>query len=56
LRVIEKKLYVDLTNAGYDVDFVGSQSNGIGFDTDHEGYGGKEAWELARASITRGPT
>jgi lysophospholipase L1-like esterase len=41
-----KKLYVDLTNAGYDVDFVGSQSNGADFDTDHEGYGGKEAWWL----------
>ena len=41
-----QKLYLDLTNAGFDVDFVGSQSNGTGFDADHEGHGGAEAWEL----------
>lgn len=39
-------LYIALRNSGYDVDFVGSQSNGPaepGFDDDHEGRPG---WEI----------
>ena len=39
-----RELYVDLKNAGYDVDFVGSlqdgSSTGYTFDYDHEGHGG----------------
>lgn len=38
-----KKLYWDLINSGFKVDFVGSQSTGSGFDCDHEGYG----WQTA---------
>ena len=38
-----KKLYLDLINSGFEVDFVGSQSAGSGFDPDHEGYGWKTA-------------
>ena len=33
-------LYLDLNNSGFSVDFVGSQSNGTGFDNDHEGHMG----------------
>jgi hypothetical protein len=33
-----KDLYLDLVDAGYDVDFVGSLSDGVGFDSDHEGH------------------
>ena len=32
-----------LNSAGVNFDFVGSQSNGNGFDTDHEGHGG---WKI----------
>ena len=39
-----QKLYLDLIGSGFNVDFVGSQSNGTlavpAFDTDYEGYGG----------------
>ena len=39
-----RELYVDLKNAGYNVDFVGSlqdgSSTGYTFDYDHEGHGG----------------
>ncbi len=48
-----RKLFVDLTGAGYQVDFVGSQNNGSGaasgasFDTQHEGRGGWRADEIA---------
>ena len=38
-----EKLYRDLINSGFKVDFVGSQSTGSGFDGDHEGYG----WQTA---------
>ena len=38
-----EKLYQDLINSGFKVDFVGSQSAGEGFDADHEGYGWKTA-------------
>jgi len=38
-----EKLYLDLINSGFNVDFVGSQSSGSGFDADHEGYG----WQTA---------
>ena len=38
-----KKLYWDLINSGFKVDFVGSKSTGSGFDCDHEGYG----WQTA---------
>jgi len=33
-----KDLYLDLVDSGYDVDFVGGLSNGVGFDSDHEGH------------------
>jgi lysophospholipase L1-like esterase len=33
-----KDLYLNLVNSGYNVDFVGSQSNGVGFDNNHEGH------------------
>ena len=33
-----KDLYLDLNNSGFHVDFVGSQSNGTGFDSDNEGH------------------
>lgn len=48
-----RKLYVDLSAAGYAVDFVGSEDNGRGattgevFDTQHEGHGGIKAEEVA---------
>ncbi|MBD3420276.1 MAG: PKD domain-containing protein [Chitinivibrionales bacterium] len=37
-----RPLYLQLTQAGYDVNFVGSQSRGTidDFDKDHEGHGG----------------
>jgi lysophospholipase L1-like esterase len=38
-----EKLYRDLINSGFKVDFVGSQSSGSGFDANHEGYGWKTA-------------
>jgi lysophospholipase L1-like esterase len=38
-----KKLYLDLINSGFNVDFVGTQSSGSGFDADHEGHG----WQTA---------
>ncbi len=46
-----QKLYLDLKDAGYDVDFVGSLSHGIlahpGFDYNHEGHGGWSDNEVA---------
>jgi lysophospholipase L1-like esterase len=33
-------LYNSLTVAGYNIDFVGSQSDGSGFDNNHEGHSG----------------
>jgi serralysin len=49
-----KKLYLDLINSGFNVDFVGSQSTGSGFDADHEGHG----WQTASYfnSQLNGPT
>ena len=40
-----RSLYLSLTAAGYNVDFVGSLQDGIptDFDNDHEGHGGKTA-------------
>jgi len=38
-----KNLYLDLNNSGFSVDFVGSQSDGTGFDPNHEGYIGYNA-------------
>ena len=38
-----KNLYLDLNDSGFNVDFVGSQNNGVGFDNDHEGYSGETA-------------
>lgn len=40
-----RKLYLELINAGYDVDFVGGESTGTvsDFDKDHEGHGGWHA-------------
>ena len=38
-----RNLYLDLVNSGFNVDFVGSQSAGSGFDADHEGHG----WQTA---------
>ena len=49
-----EKLYGDLINSGFDVDFVGSLSSGSGFDTDHEGHSGQTAsWLNPRLN---GPT
>lgn len=45
-----KPLYLSLLNAGYQFDFVGSQSNGQfagTFDYDHEGHGGQTAAYIA---------
>ena len=49
-----KKLYLNLINSGFNVDFVGSQSDGSGFDANHEGHG----WRTASYFNTRlnGPT
>jgi lysophospholipase L1-like esterase len=49
-----KKLYLDLINSGFNVDFVGSQSAGSGFDADHEAHG----WQTASYfnSQLNGPT
>jgi len=45
-----QKLYLDLIDEGYDVDFVGGeQAGGIAvpaFDIDHEGHGGKRAYYI----------
>jgi len=35
-----KPLYENLTDNGYNVDFVGSQNDGVFDDIDHEGHGG----------------
>ena len=43
-------LYVALTNAGYNVDFVGTQNNNAAtglHDPDHQGHGG---WKISSAS------
>lgn len=48
-----RKLHTDLTNLGFNVNFVGSEDNGSGattgsnFDTQHEGHGGWRADEVA---------
>ena len=39
-------LYQKLVNDGWDFDFVGSQSDGSGFDADHEGHGGWKADDI----------
>ncbi len=39
-------LFTMLNNEGWDFDFVGSQSHGSGFDTDHEGHGGWRTDEI----------
>jgi lysophospholipase L1-like esterase len=49
-----EKLYLDLINSGFNVDFVGSQSAGSGFDADHEGHGGQTALDFN--SQLNGPT
>ncbi|NOY60606.1 MAG: T9SS type A sorting domain-containing protein [Calditrichaeota bacterium] len=36
-----------LTNGGYNFNFVGTQSDGTGFDADHEGHNGLRADEIA---------
>ena len=41
-----KNLYLDMINSGFNVDFVGSQKNGVGFDNDHEGYVGYQANQI----------
>jgi uncharacterized repeat protein (TIGR02543 family) len=38
-----KDLYLDLNNSGFSVDFVGSQSDGMSFDPNHEGHIGYNA-------------
>ena len=51
-----RSLYLSLTGAGYDPNFVGSLSSGIpgDFDRDHEGHGGQTAaWINPRLN---GPT
>jgi hypothetical protein len=46
-----QKLYLDLTNLGYNIDFVGSLISGESvsppFDCDHEGWGGIRAYQVA---------
>lgn len=50
-----RKLYIDLSAAGYAVDFVGGEDNGRGattgevFDTQHEGHGGVKGEDVALA-------
>ncbi|MBC8182489.1 PKD domain-containing protein [candidate division KSB1 bacterium] len=39
-------LFTLLNNEGWDFDFVGSLSDGGGFDADHEGHGGSQADEI----------
>ncbi len=39
-------LYQLLVDANWDFDFVGSQSDGTGFDADHEGHGGWKAEDI----------
>jgi len=41
-----KDLYLDLVNSGYNVDFVGSLSDGVGFDNNHEGHMGWRADQI----------
>lgn len=43
-----RSLYLQLTNAGYSVDFVGTQVRGVplDFDRDHEGHGGWHANQI----------
>jgi uncharacterized repeat protein (TIGR02543 family) len=41
-----KNLYLDLINSGFNVDFVGSQKNGTGFDNDNEGHVGYYAYQI----------
>jgi lysophospholipase L1-like esterase len=43
-----RKLYLDLVNAGYDINLLGTQIHGLveDFDKDHEGHGGWEADEI----------
>ena len=45
-------LYIALTNAGYNVDYVGSQNGnsatGLGAEVNHEGHGG---WKISDPSI-----
>jgi uncharacterized repeat protein (TIGR02543 family) len=41
-----KNLYLDLINSGFNVDFVGSQKNGTGFDNDNEGHVGFQANQI----------
>ena len=47
-------LYLDLTDEGYDVDFVGGVQGGgsavPAFDIDHEGHGGWEADEIVNGN------
>lgn len=47
-----QKLYLDLRNAGFNVDFVGNLSDGEdaspSFDTDHEGHGGWSIDQIRR--------
>ncbi len=38
-----KPLYLNLTNNGYDIDFVGSQHDGDFADPNHEGHNGETA-------------
>lgn len=47
-----RRLYLTLTSAGYQVDFVGSQREGLSdFDTDHEGHPGWQAEEPVTGGI-----
>jgi lysophospholipase L1-like esterase/ribosomal protein S28E/S33 len=41
-----KNLYFDLVNSGYNVNFVGSLSDGVGFDNNHEGHIGWHADQI----------
>ena len=44
-----QKLFLDLENAGFNIDFVGNQSNGEpNFDSDHEGHSGWTSNQIKR--------
>jgi lysophospholipase L1-like esterase len=46
LEGYRRSLFLDLSNSGFSVDFVGSQKNGTGFDNDNEGHLSYEVNEI----------
>lgn len=47
-----KDLYSNLTNFGFNVNFVGSQNNGTGSDNDNEGHNGYTA-DMISANVSK---